>query len=168
MRAGRREKINGNKEQMKAKRFSLTAMMALGGLLAFGNLGQAQDTNTTRNAQRRGPTVQQRVDKMSTELKLNDDQKTKVTALLEKQAKDRRAIFGDSSLTREERRDKTRALAQDENKQLKAILTTDQFEQWQKLREQMRPRRSGTPGEPGGSKAAPAPAPAPTEPKSAQ
>jgi len=160
--------INGKKGQMKAKRLSLAATMALGGLLAFGNLGQAQDTNTTRNAQRRGPTIQQRVDRMSSELKLNDDQKTKVTSLLEKQAKDRRAIAGDSSLPREERRDKMRALMQDENKQLKAILTPDQFEKWQKLREQMRPRRPGAPGEPGGSTAAPAPAPAPTEPKTAQ
>jgi len=150
---------------MKSYRCSLLAATALGGLLAMGNISQAQDTNATRHAERRCPTVQQRVDRMSTELNLNDEQKTKVTALLEKQGKERREIFGDTSLSREDRRDKMRAVMQDENKQLKAILTPDQFEKWKKLREQIRPRRPGGEGEPGGSPAAPAPAPAP-QPKS--
>jgi len=147
---------------MKANRFSFVATTALGGLLAFSSVSLAQDTNANHKAQRKAPTIQQRVDRMSSELNLNDEQKTKVTALLEKQGKERRELFADNTLPREERRDKMRALMESENKQLKAILTPEQFEKWQKLREQMRPRRpGGKPGEPGG----PAPAPAP-EPKS--
>ena len=151
---------------MKAK-FSFVAATALGGLLALGSVSQAQDTNANHRAQRKAPTVQQRVDRMSSELNLNEEQKTKVTALLEKQGKERRELFADNTLPREERRDKMRALMQHENKELKAILTPEQFEKWQKLREQMRPRRpGGKPGEPGVP--APAPAPAPTaEPKTA-
>jgi len=153
---------------MKANRFSFVAATALGGLLTLSSISQAQDTNATHRAQRKAPTVQQRVDRMSAELNLNEEQKTKVTALLEKQGKERRELFADNSLPREERRDKMRALMQHENKELKAILTPEQFEKLKTLREEMRPRRpGGKPGEPGGPAPAPAPAPAPTaEPKS--
>src|SRR5262245_32836487 len=126
---------------MKAYRFSLIAATALGGLLLINGVSQAEDTNTktnaTRRTERRVPTVQQRVERLSSELNLDADQKTKVTALLEKQAKQRREIMGDTSLPRDERRDKMRALMQDENKEMKSILTPEQLEKWKKLREQM-------------------------------
>jgi len=145
---------------MKAHRFSLVAATALGGLLALGSVSLAQDTNTTHRAERRGPTVQQRVERMTTELKLNDDQKTKVTALLEKQVKERRELMKDSSLPREERRQKMRALMESDNKQLKGILIPEQYEKWHTMaREQMRARRQGGHGEPGSPPPAPAPAP---------
>jgi periplasmic protein CpxP/Spy len=144
--------------------------MVLGGLLALSNVASAQNTgantnsnsntNSARRGERRGPNIQQRVERLSTELKLNDDQKTKVTALFEKEAKQRREIFADTNLPREERRDKMRALAQDQNKQLKGILTAEQFEKWQKMREEMRARQPGRPGQNGG----PAPAPEPKTP----
>jgi protein CpxP len=151
------------KNRMKVQIFKLvTVMMSLGGLLTLPNTSSAQDTNATGRAERRGPMIQQRVERMTTELNLNQDQQTKVKALLENQAKQRRDIF---NLQRDERREKMRALMQDENKELKAILSTEQFEKWQKLREQMRARRPGGSGQPGGPAPAPAPAPAP-EPKS--
>ena len=155
---------------MKAQRFHAVAVTVLGGLLALSNIASAQNTgasansntntNGARRGERRGPSVQQRVERLSTELKLNDDQKAKVTALFDKEAKQRREIVGDTSLPREERRDKMRAMAQDQNKQLKAILTADQFEKWQKMREEMRARQPGRPGQNGG----PAPAPEPKNP----
>lgn len=152
------------RDPMKVYRICTVAAAALAGLLAVTNASAAQDTNTTRRVERRGPTVQQRVERMTTELQLNDDQKTKVTALLEKQSKERREIMGDSALPREDRRDKMRALTEDENKQLKTILTPEQFEKWQKLREQMRARRPGGPAQPGVAAPAPAPAPEPKTP----
>ena len=129
-------------------------------LLAFASVSSAQNTNTTNRAGRRGATLEQRVERISTELKLNDDQKAKLKALFQKQAKERREIVADTNLPRPERREKMRALAGEEKSQLKTILTSEQFEKWQALREQMRanrPRRPAQDGEP-----APAPAPAPT------
>lgn len=152
--------------KMKLHLFSFFAAGALACLLAVTNLSSGQDTNTPARATRRGPMVRQRVERMTAELKLNDEQKAKVTAMLEAQAKQRREILVDNSLPREARRDKMRALLEDENKQLKAILTPEQFEKWQKLREQMRARRPGRPAQPGD--AAPAPAPAPTPENKAQ
>jgi Spy/CpxP family protein refolding chaperone len=145
---------------MKVHKFGIIAVAVLGGYLACASVSSAQDTNTTRRAGRRGPMVEQRIERMTKELDLTSDQQTKVKALLEKQTKERREIFSDNSLPREERRDKMRALMQEENKELKSILTSEQFEKWKKLREQMRTRRPGGPGQAGG----PAPAPAP-EPK---
>ena len=146
---------------MKVQSYKLVTAAALGAWLAFSGLASAQNTNAAPRGERRGPMIQQRVQRMTTELNLNADQQAKLKALLEKQAADRREIF---NLPRDERRDKMRALAQTENKELKTILTSEQFEKWQKLREQMRARRPGAPGQPGDSSAAPAPAPAP-EPK---
>lgn len=147
---------------MKLNGLSLAAV-GLIGLLACSNLASAQDNNAAGRAERRGQTVQQRVDRMATGLKLNDDQKAKVTALFEQQGKQRRELSTDRNLSRDERREKIRALTQEENKQLKAILTPEQFEKWQTLREQMRARRSG-----GSESPAPAPAPEPKTPNKAQ
>jgi len=134
----------------------------MGGLLVCSNITLAQDTNAARRAERRGQMAQQQIERMTTELNLNAEQKAKVTALFEGQAKQRREIFTDNSLPREERRDKMRALAEESNKQLKVILTPDQFEKWQKLREEMRARRQGRDQAQSGEPApAPAPAPAP-------
>ncbi|MGH7969234.1 MAG: hypothetical protein ACREIC_10965 [Limisphaerales bacterium] len=83
------------------------------------------------------------MDKMSSELKLNDEQKTKITALLQADTKKRRELRADTSLERKDRREKNRALMQDENKQMKEILTSDQFEAWQKMNAQGRKRSAG-------------------------
>ena len=141
-------------------RLGLVTAAAVGSLLAFTSVSSAQNTNATNRAGRRGPTVEQRVDRLATELKLNDEQKTKVTALFRNEAKDRREIFSDRNLSRDERRDKMRSLAEEQNKELKVILTSEQFEKWKTLRAQMRANRPRRPNQ--GSQAEPAPAPAPT------
>ena len=140
-------------------RLSLVAGAALGGLLAFTSVSSAQNTNATNRAGRRGATVEQRVERITTELNLNVDQKAKLTALFKKQAGERREIVGDKDLARPERREKMRALAEEQNKQLKVILTSEQFEKWQTLRAQMRANRQRNPGQAGEPAAAPAPPP---------
>ena len=144
---------------MKLQRLSIIAAVALGSFLVLATTGSAQDTNSTQRPNRRGPNIQQRVERLSTELKLNDDQKTKITALFEKQAKEGREL---RDLSRDERRDKIRTVRQEQMKELKAILTTEQFEKWQQLREQNRGRRQG--GNRRSGEPAPAPAPEPKNP----
>ena len=124
---------------MRAIRPRILAALALGSLLCCSTLVFAQSTNSPARGERR-QTVQQRVDKMASELKLNDEQKTKVTALLESGAKKRQELRADTSLSRDERREKSRAFMKEQDKKLKEILTKDQFEQWQKMRSQGRNR----------------------------
>ncbi len=129
---------------MRIYRLSVMAALALGALLASATLASAQTTNAPGRGERR-MTVPQRVDRMASELKLTEDQKTKVTALFEAQAKKRQELRADTSLSRDERREKNRAFMQDQNKKLKEILTPEQFEKWQKMRPQGRGRQPQPP-----------------------
>ena len=117
------------------------AALGLGALLTCANLASAQTTNAPARNERR-MTVQQRVDRMATELKLSDEQKTKVTALLEAGNKKRQELRADTALSQDERREKSRTFMRDQNKKLKEILTPEQFEKWQKMRPQGRGRQS--------------------------
>lgn len=165
-RTTRSETGKKNKMKLWTVRVSLIAAAAAGSLLALSNVSSAQDTSTnaTNRAGRRGAMVEQRVDRIATELKLNEDQKAKVLALFQKEAKERRELMTDKNLARDERREKMRTLALAQNQELKTILTSGQFEKLKELRQQMRanrPRRQGRDGEPAAAPA-PAPAPAPT------
>jgi len=78
---------------------------------------------------------------MASELNLTPEQKTKVTALFEQESKKRQELRADTTLSREEKREKGRAMMAEQEKKLKAILTPEQTEKWQKMREQFRPRQ---------------------------
>lgn len=125
---------------MKKNAISLVAALAVGSFLACTTIAKAQDTNTQRTG-RRGASVEQRVDRLSTELNLTDEQKTKVTALFQDQAKQMRAMRQDTSLSREDRRAKMRTMREDTDKKMKTILTPDQEKKWQQMRKEMRSRR---------------------------
>ena len=115
--------------------------LALGSMLAFSGLSSAQTTNSPARGQRRG-SVQQRVERMDSELKLSPEQKTKVTGLFEEETKKRQELRADTSLSREEKREKGQAMMAEQQKKLKTILTPDQFAKWQKMLEEFRARRS--------------------------
>jgi Spy/CpxP family protein refolding chaperone len=123
---------------MKIHKLSLGVALALGSLLVCTSAAFAQDSNAnTPKRERRGPpTVEQRVDRMATELKLTDDQKSKVTALFEEDAKKMKELRGDKNLTREEQREKFRAMRTESENKLKQILTP---EQWEKHQQRARP-----------------------------
>ena len=129
----------GGRNNTTTKRFngmnklSLVAALAVGGLLACATITSAQDA-----PKKKGPSVEQRVDRMNTALNLTADQKTKVTALFEDSQKKMRELRQDTSLSQEDRRDKMRSMREAEDKKLKEILTPDQWEKWQKERPQQR------------------------------
>ena len=125
---------------MRIKRPSLIAALALGSLLACSSTISAQSTNAPGRGPR-GGSVQQRVERMSSELNLTPDQKTKVITLFEDEAKKRQELRADTSIPREQKREKGQALMAAQEKKLKEILTSEQFEKWQKMRQQFRPRR---------------------------
>jgi Spy/CpxP family protein refolding chaperone len=115
-------------------KLSLIAALAVGGLLAGATITSAQDT-----PKKKGPSVEQRVDRMNTEVTLTADQKTKVTALFEEDAKKQRELRQDTSLSQEDRRAKGRELREASDKKLKEILTPAQWDKWEKAR----PQRGG-------------------------
>src|SRR5690242_17680973 len=117
---------------MKLYKLSLIAALALGSLLVCTSNASAQNQNANTNAPTRPrhgpPSVEQRVERMTTELKLTDDQKTKVTALFEADAKKMHELRSDTTLTREEQREKFRAMRTESDGKLKQILTPEQWE----------------------------------------
>ena len=138
---------------MKAYKLSLVAVFALAGLLAGANLSSAQEAKQGKKGEKRGPAVQERVDRMAEELKLTDEQKTKVKAVFEEQSKKQQELRSESSLTPEQRREKAQGMREETNKKMKGILTPDQYTKWEKRAAEMRKQGPGGPGGAGKDKA---------------
>jgi|SRR6266446_5068157 Spy/CpxP family protein refolding chaperone len=132
---------------MKINKFSLIAAMALGALVAGSSIANAQDAKEGKGKGKRGfPSLQERLDRMTEKLKLTDEQKPKVEAVLKETDKKRQA------LAPEDRRTKGRELMEEQDKKLKEVLTAEQYEKWEKMRDEMRRNRPGGPGGAGGEK----------------
>ena len=122
---------------MKAVKYLLLAAVIAGGLLAL-NL-QAQDTGKERKGGKR-PDAQARLNQMGEQLSLTAEQKEKIKVIFEAE---REKYQGLRDLTPERRREKMQEMRKAQETKLKSILTTEQFEKWQKLRQQ----RGGKAGE---------------------
>jgi len=154
---------------------TLIAALALGSLLTLGPALRADDaTNTPPSTPPaggpppgdRGPGMRGRgpnFDMIAQQLNLTDDQKPKVKEILDGQMQQMRDLHQDDSLSADDRRAKMRSIREDTDTKLKAVLTADQFEQWQKMEARMRGPRNGPPGGPppgeGGTNAPAAPPP---------
>jgi periplasmic protein CpxP/Spy len=152
---------------MKTNKISLLAMLALGGLVTFGTLAKAEDTNTAAKppGDHQGPPggprggMQDRGAKLAEELGLSDDQKTKFQEVMKEQGDKRKALREDTSLSDDDKKTKGKALRDETDAKIKAILTAEQYEKWQKL--QQGRRGPGGPGGPGGKPPGDKPAGAP-------
>jgi periplasmic protein CpxP/Spy len=122
------------------KKLILVAALALGGLLACSTVSMAQDDAAKKDANKGGKnrfSVDQRMERMTTELTLTDDQKPKVKAVLEESSK---AMQGLRDVPQEERRTKMQSIREEETKKLNAIFTADQKEKYAKMQEEMKKR----------------------------
>jgi periplasmic protein CpxP/Spy len=128
------------------KKLSLIAALALGGLLACSTIGMAQDDSAKKDTNKGGKgrmSVEQRLEKMSTDLNLTDAQKPKVKAVLEDQQKKMQELRADTSLDQQARREKMTSIMEDTNKKIKEILTPEQQEKWTKMQDEMKQKRGG-------------------------
>lgn len=125
---------------MKINKLSF-AVLAAAGLLALSIPAQAADTNTPAAPTTppaggppgmRGPrmSVEQRLTQLSESLKLTDDQKPKVKALLDEQQKQMADL---RQAAPEDRRTKMQALREEMNTKMKDILTPEQYETYSKM-----------------------------------
>lgn len=140
---------------------TLIAALAVGSLLTLSPALRADDaTNTPPSTPPaggpppgdRGPGMRGRgpnIDMIAQRLNLTDDQKPKVKEILEGQRQQMRAVWQQGQdLSREDRMAKMKSIREDTNAKLKAVLTADQFEQWQKMESRMRGPRNRPPGGP--------------------
>ncbi len=124
---------------MKLSKISVIAAMVLGGLVAGNTMVRAADATEGKGKGKGGRmTVEQQMEKLTTELSLTDAQKPKVKEVLENSAKKRQELFADTSTAPEDRRTKFREIMDDQEKKLKEILKPDQFEKYKKWAEENR------------------------------
>ena len=131
---------------MKINQTKVMAILAVGALLALSPAARAQDasTNTPPKAgashenHQGGPrfSPEQQLEHLTQVLSLTDDQKPKVKAALEAQAK---SMEGIRDLPPDERREKFRAAREELGKQLKTILTDEQYKKWESMPRGPRP-----------------------------
>ena len=106
------------------KKLSLIAALALGGLMACSTLVSAQDATKTG---KKGYSVEQRLDAMTTQLSLTDEQKPKVKAVLDDTAKKMKDV------AQEDRQTKGREIRDEQNTKMKAILTPEQYTKYEAM-----------------------------------
>jgi protein CpxP len=156
---------------MKVSKTMIMAALVAGSLLAWNVAARAAETNTPpakpgpggppqgqrpAGMMRGGPSLEM----LTEQLSLTEEQKPKVKSILDAREKKILEVRGDTSLSQEERRTKMMALRDEFNAQMKAVLTTEQFEKWQQMGQ--RGRRPGGPfgGPPGRERAGGTNAPA--------
>jgi periplasmic protein CpxP/Spy len=123
-------------------------------LLFFGCslVARAQDTGT----QQPNPQAQtgmhhgqrgNRLEWLSKQLNLTDDQKAKVKPILDDQGKQMRAVREDTSLSQEQKRDKMKEIHEKTDSQINDILTPEQQKKFADLKEQNAHREANKPDE---------------------
>lgn len=146
------------------KQMRWLSVMGLGAALVCGPLVFAADEKPAGQAPRRagpppagerGPGMgrgsEEWLKRLTEELKLTEAQKEKVEANQKAQREKMAKLREDTSLTPEERREKMRAIREENDRKMKEILTAEQYEKWQKLR----PDRPAGPGRGAGERRGP-------------
>ena len=121
---------------MKTLKYLLLAAVLASGLLAL-------DAQAGPGGKKQGGKRAEAKDRAATiadELGLSAEQKEKVKPIL---AAEREKLKGLKDLTPEERRVKIKDVRKETAEKLKPILTAEQLEKWQKLREQRQGKRGG-------------------------
>ncbi|MGA2802449.1 MAG: hypothetical protein ABSE97_08810 [Verrucomicrobiota bacterium] len=145
---------------MKANKTMLITALAVGSLLAWSPALRAGDSTNTppstppAGAPPAGQPPRAGFERWAEQLNLTADQKPKVQAIMDTQMQKMRDLRQDTSLTAEDRKAKMKTIREDIATQMKAVLTPEQFQKWQ----DMRNRRNGPP--PGGPNAGGTNAPA--------
>ncbi len=88
-------------------------------------------------AQPQRMTPQERTDRLAQQLALSDSQKVKVLALFTRQDEARKKAFDDAKGDREAMRSSMQKMRDETAKEMKAILTPEQYTKYEKLRSEM-------------------------------
>lgn len=138
---------------MKTSKLKWFALMTLGGLMTLAPLTPARAQEQTpaqdqKPAGGRREAIKGRLEMLAKQLDLTDAQKEKLKPILKDQAEQLKALRADTNMSRDDKMAKLKEIRESLNAQLKTILTPEQMEKWQKLRENMAKRRAKTPEAP--------------------
>ena len=129
------------------------AVVALGSLVAFAPMTQAQDKKDEKKeekkeqkpeappGERKRPALQDRLQQMSEALKLTDEQKEKLKPILKEQGEKLIALRDDTNIPQEEKRAKMREITEAFTAKIKPILTAEQVTKWEEIRAEAQKKR---------------------------
>lgn len=80
-------------------------------------------------------------------LNLSQDQQDKIRPILEERQRKMRAVFEDDSLAPADRRSQMMKIRDEETEKVKAVLTDEQKQKYEAMRQRMRPRQGPPPPE---------------------
>ena len=115
---------------MKINRLALVALAAVASLLNVQPLARAAETNAPAPAAGAASGLRERMQETAKELNLTDEQKQKLQDILREKLEKLRGLKDDTSLTREEKMEKVKAVREEITSEVKNILTPDQFDKW--------------------------------------
>ena len=123
---------------MKTNRPCWMAIIALGSFVVFSLLARAEDTGSkpAGAAGRKAGAAHDRMKHVADELQLTGDQKEKLKPIFQDEAQKLKALRQDTSLSKQDKRAKLKTIREDINAKVKPILTAEQLEKWNKLREE--------------------------------
>lgn len=98
---------------------------------------QMREKGKARMAERRGKMGQ----RMAQKLNLSQQQQDQLKPIFDKHRDQAKTIWQDNTLTQDQKKEKMLALRQDMQTQMNAVLTPDQQQQWQQMRENMKQHR---------------------------
>jgi periplasmic protein CpxP/Spy len=125
----------------------LKQMLALSAMAAFSFVTPVVTAQTQDNAENKAQEATQsgaqqqdnaesKLQQMSQELNLTDEQKTKLKPILQDEGEQLRALKSDTSVATQEKFQKAKEIRASHKQQIDAILTPDQKQKWQQMKQQ--------------------------------
>jgi periplasmic protein CpxP/Spy len=93
-------------------------------------------------------TVESRMEEMSKQLNLTDDQKAKLKPILQDEAQQMKGAHEDTSLTHEQKKAKMKEIREAHKSQVDQILTPDQQKKWEEMKKAKEQHEKKSGGQP--------------------
>jgi Spy/CpxP family protein refolding chaperone len=124
---------------MNRKSHVFTLMFAL--LLALTGVRLAAQTDSTSASDPElRAKVQQRLQHMSSDLNLTEDQKQKIQPILQSEFQQAKGVHDDSSLTPDQKKAKMQDIQDSAKSQIGPVLTPEQRAKWVAMKDQAKPQ----------------------------
>jgi len=108
------------------------SMILFSVLVMFAIATSAQEQTKQKKA--KGQSIENQVEKMATDLGLNDSEKVKVKTLLEKQQAERKKFNSENNKENADYNQKMKDFRKAQSAELKAVLGNEKFKKWQEMK----------------------------------
>jgi len=92
-------------------------------------------------AQEQQATAESRLEEMSKQLNLTDDQRAKLKPILQDEVQQLQAVHNDASLSQDQKKAKAKEIHAASKPQINSVLTPDQQKQWKEMKKKAKEQR---------------------------